>query len=66
MEHNIICSIGSACHTGTKGASHVLHSMKAPFIVRCGVIRISFGDNNTLAECDKFCKILMKGLAEQD
>jgi len=66
MKHHIICSIGSACSTSKKGASHVLHSMKAPFIVRCGVIRISLGDYNTLKECDEFSRVLIDSIYLQD
>jgi cysteine desulfurase len=66
LKRNVICSIGSACSTSKKSASHVLHAMKAPFIVRCGVIRVSLGDYNTLRECDDFCKILIKCIHMQD
>lgn len=47
-------SIGSACNVGNKEASHVLHHLKLPFIVRCGVLRISFEDHNTHAEIREF------------
>jgi cysteine desulfurase len=53
---NAIVSIGSACQTGEEGPSHVLENIKAPFIVRCGVVRISLGDYNTMAQVDSFCK----------
>lgn len=66
LEQNIICSIGSACHTSTKNSSHVLRSIKAPFIVRCGVIRVSLGDYNTFAECDRFCRVLIDSIHLQD
>lgn len=59
MKQGIYLSIGSACHTSKSGASHVLHAMKAPFIVRCGVIRISLGDYNTLTECKEMIQILI-------
>lgn len=49
-------SIGSACLTGEKGPSHVLKALNAPFIVRCGVVRISLGDFNTKAQVHDFCK----------
>lgn len=65
LKDNIIVSIGSACNTKAAKASHVLKEMKAPFIVRCGVIRISLGDLNTIQECDKFCSILKKHILEQ-
>jgi len=66
LRQNVICSIGSACSTSKKGASHVLHAMKAPFIVRCGVIRVSLGDYNTLKQCDTFCRILIQAIYHQD
>lgn len=62
MAHNIKVSIGSACNTSQQGASHILHYMKLPFIVRCGVIRFSFGDSNTFSDIDEFerrCKHLL-------
>ncbi len=43
----IFVSIGSACNTTRKGASHILHELKLPFIVRCGVIRFSLSDDNS-------------------
>lgn len=49
-------SIGSACLTSEKGPSHVLKAIDAPFIIRCGVIRISLGDFNTKAQVHNFCK----------
>ena len=66
LKRNIICSIGSACGTSKKNSSHVLHAMKAPFIVRCGVIRISLGDYNTLKECDDFCRNLVECIFKQN
>lgn len=52
----VIVSIGSACQTGEKGASHVLHQLRAPFVIRCGVVRISLGDFNTEADAHEFVK----------
>ncbi len=54
MERGINVSIGSACNTGIQGPSHVLLAMNLPFIVRCGVIRFSFGDYNTIGELNEF------------
>lgn len=51
---NVKVSIGSACNTLVSGPSHVLLAMKLPFIVRCGVIRFSFGDNNTIRDILEF------------
>ena len=52
---NVVLSIGSACNTGEKGASHVLHALDAPFVVRCGVVRISLSDYTTMREVRAFC-----------
>jgi cysteine desulfurase len=51
---NVIVSIGSACSSGTKAPSHVLVAMQVPKIVQCGVIRISFSDQNQKYEVDTF------------
>ncbi len=61
-EKNIKVSIGSACNTSRKGASHVLLNLKLPFIVRCGVIRFSFSDYTSFSDLDLFekrCKFLL-------
>lgn len=50
----VYISIGSACNTGIQGPSHVLLAMGLPFIVRCGVLRFSFGDYNTLKDLREF------------
>lgn len=52
----VMISIGSACLTSAKGPSHVLKAINAPFIIRCGVVRISLGDYNTKAQVHEFCK----------
>lgn len=59
-DNGIIVSIGSACHTESKEPSHVLHAIKAPYIIRCGVVRISLGDFNTVKEAQKFCEIFRR------
>lgn len=51
LKRHCLVSIGSACHTKSSGPSHVLRAMKAPFIIRCGVIRISLGDLTTEKDC---------------
>ena len=58
-EAGVHVSIGSACNTTRKGASHVLLALKLPFIVRCGVIRFSFGDSNTRGDIDEFERRIM-------
>lgn len=59
LKRGVIVSIGSTCHSGNGKPGHVLLELKAPYIVRCGVIRISFSDTNTLSEIRRFCKILI-------
>lgn len=60
LDHGIKVSIGSACSTKLKGASHVLHEIGAPFIIRAGAIRFSFSDKNSLSELDYFERCFKK------
>jgi cysteine desulfurase len=46
-KHRVVVSIGSACSASKTTSSHVLTAMKAPYIIRCGVVRVSFGDMTT-------------------
>jgi cysteine desulfurase len=62
---NIIISVGSACSTSSKKASHVLYSIKAPERIRQGVIRVSLSDNTTSAEISTFVKELISGIRKQ-
>jgi len=62
---NIIVSIGSACATESKHASHVLTAIGAPKVIQRGVIRISFGDQNTIQEVHKFVKELKHAIELQ-
>ncbi len=62
---NIVVSIGSACLTQSEKASPVLTAIGAPPIVKRGVIRISFGDYNSLEEIGKFIKIFKMGIEKQ-
>jgi cysteine desulfurase len=62
---NIIISVGSACSTSSKKASHVLYSIKAPERIRQGVIRVSLSDNTTSAEISTFMKELISGIRKQ-
>jgi cysteine desulfurase len=55
---NFVVSIGSACLTNSDKASHVLTAIGAPPVIKRGVIRISFGDSNTIEEINRFVKIL--------
>ena len=61
-DNGIIISIGSACNTNSKSASHVILSIKAPPIVRRGVLRVSFGDFNTLSEVREFARIFINAV----
>jgi cysteine sulfinate desulfinase/cysteine desulfurase-like protein len=62
-DEGVLVSIGSACNSGT--SSHVLHALRAPYIIRCGVVRISMGDYNTVTEMKRFCTILDRCVAKQ-
>ena len=62
---NIVVSIGSACLTTSTTASHVLQAIGALPVIKRGVIRISFGDYNTVAEAHEFVRMLIAGIAEQ-
>jgi len=52
-------SIGSACNTESKKPSHVLFALGLPKELRCGVLRISIGDANTVAEIRSFVDALI-------
>ena len=64
-KENIIISVGSACHAGSSEPSHVLTSIGAPYIIRCGVVRVSFGDYNSMSDVKRFCKVLAKYIDKQ-
>jgi len=64
-KHNIIVSIGSACNTSSPKASHVLTAIKAPDIIKKGVIRISLCDSTTKNEINLFIEALIKGIDSQ-
>jgi len=61
MKSGITVSIGSACNTGSKKASHVLYAMdpKMPNEVKSGVIRVSMGDRSTVKDINMFVKKLI-------
>lgn len=58
-------SIGSVCLTKNDKASHVLDAIMAPPVVKRGVIRISFGDQNSKMEIDYFITVFMQGIDKQ-
>lgn len=62
---NIIVSIGSACATADKKASHVLFSIKAPEVIRQGIVRVSLSDDTTDSEIDTFIKELVHCVKKQ-
>lgn len=62
-ERGYIISVGSACNTG-KG-SHVLDAIKAPYIIRCGIVRVSLGDQTTHAECDGLVDAIEQSILSQ-
>jgi cysteine desulfurase len=62
---NIIVSVGSACSTSDKESSHVMYSIKAPKIIRQGVIRISLSDNTTTAEINTLVNELIICISKQ-
>ena len=64
-KNGIAISIGSACLTDDKKSSHVLDSINAPDIIKRGVIRISFSDDNTESEVKRFVKVFNKLLKEE-
>jgi cysteine desulfurase len=62
---NIIVSIGSACNTSSASASHVLDAIKAPVVIKKGVIRISLCDNTTKKDVQCFLDTFIKATAAQ-
>jgi cysteine desulfurase len=58
-------SIGSACNTESKKPSHVLFAMGLPKELRCGVLRISIGDTNTVSEIRSFVAALIECIQHQ-
>ena len=59
-KNNIIVSVGSACNTNNKKASHVLDSIGTPSELKKGVIRISMGDETTLQDIKYFINVIKK------
>lgn len=55
----VIVSIGSACSTSDPKASHVLYSMDVSEHIRKGVLRVSFSDDNTREDVQKFIVALV-------
>ena len=62
---NIVVGIGSTCMTNSDKASHVLYAIGATPVIRRGILRISFGDNNMVSDVDKLVAALKEGVAKQ-
>lgn len=58
-------SIGSACNTSNSEPSHVLESIRAPFIIRSGVVRVSMHDKTTPGEVRTLVRLIRSGIQEQ-
>jgi cysteine desulfurase len=56
--HQLCCSVGSACRTGSVEASHVLRAMNLSPERTRGSMRFSFGRFNTEADVDKALEIV--------
>jgi cysteine desulfurase len=56
--HQLCCSVGSACRTGSLEASHVLRAMNLSPERARGSMRFSFGRFNTDADVDKALEII--------
>ena len=59
---DIYASTGSACTTGSAGASHVLEAMNIPDMISHGSLRLSVGHFNSLAEVDQVVEVLKKSI----
>ena len=61
----ISVSIGSACNTSSTKASHVLAAIRAPDVIKRGVIRISLCDSSTKADAAALISTLCKLISAQ-
>jgi cysteine sulfinate desulfinase/cysteine desulfurase-like protein len=61
----IIVSVGSACNTSSAKASHVLYAIRAPDVVKRGVIRISFSDDSKKGDVATLLSTLLRELRAQ-
>lgn len=60
-----VVSVGSACSTSNARSSHVLTRIGASSVIKRGVLRISFADDNNMREVDKFAAELCRGIEQQ-
>lgn len=63
--HGVVVSVSSACLTKSDKASHVLSAMKAPPVIKRGVIRVSIGDNNTVGDINTLVSLIKKYIEKQ-
>lgn len=62
--HNICCSAGSACRTGSLEASHVLRAMQLPDERLRGSLRFSFGRFTTDCDVDRALEIIPRVISQ--
>ncbi|MEG1942755.1 MAG: aminotransferase class V-fold PLP-dependent enzyme, partial [Angelakisella sp.] len=61
LDHEGICaSSGSACTSGSLDPSHVLLAIGLPHEVAHGSLRLTLGDQNTMAEVDRILEVVPK------
>ena len=63
-QNGICCSAGSACHTGSLQASHVLRAMTLSEARMRGSLRFSFSRFNTEAEVDRAIEVVSRVVAK--
>lgn len=61
----VIVSIGSACNTSSKYASHVVKAMNMDKKMKKGILRISYQDDITHADADRLINEIIKGVRMQ-
>lgn len=61
----IIISVGSACNTASKKASHVLYAMDVDKYIRKGALRISLGCNTTYNDVSIFIDAFLEAIKQQ-
>jgi cysteine desulfurase len=62
--HQLCCSAGSACRTGSLESSHVLRAMNIPAERARASMRFSFGRFNTEADVDQALEIIPAVIAK--
>ena len=61
----VVVSVGSACNSSSDHASHVVNAIKAPSVIKRGIIRVSLGDENTPQDVEKFLSIFKSCVNKQ-